>query len=117
MNELIYEVGVQQVQGALQGWEVHAPDLPEFRVLGMGYSDALNKAREAIVLHLASLLARNKELPTPAPMMMHMHNDAPFSRTSWHYLKIQMGPLPEGKRRVVDVLPDAEGYIVVEKRE
>ncbi|GAB2795443.1 hypothetical protein GCM10027040_22330 [Halomonas shantousis] len=114
MGELIYEVGIRPVPGALNEWEAFAPDLPGFRVLGTGYHAMLDKTREAITRHLASLLARRKGLPVPAPMMTYMHDTSPRSPVRWHYLKVQMGPLPSGRRRVVDVVPDAEGYVVVE---
>lgn len=109
MREVVFDIGIRPIPKSGGMWEAFAPDLPGFTLRGYSNSHAFKLAWESLEPFLSEILAEGRPLPEPAPMGSHMND---YGMILWHFLKVKLGPLREGEKRVVPVLPGVEGELV-----
>jgi predicted RNase H-like HicB family nuclease len=65
MKRLVYEIVIEREDDPKAGYSVHCPDLPGCFSNGGTAAEAKRNMREAMELHLESLVAHGEEIPTP----------------------------------------------------
>ena len=91
------------------GTEKHAfgvivPDLPGCFSAGDTLDEAIEQAREAIVLHLDGLLDDGEDIPPPRPMSKHQGRPE-FAGWIWAVVEIDPAMLDNQVERVTITLP------------
>jgi len=65
MKRLTYEIVIEREEDPKAGYSVHCPDLPGCFSNGGTTAEAKRNMREAMELHVESLLANGEEIPKP----------------------------------------------------
>lgn len=65
MKRLTYEIVIEREEDPKAGYSVYCPDLPGCFSNGGTSAEAKRNMREAMELHLESLLAHGEEVPKP----------------------------------------------------
>jgi predicted RNase H-like HicB family nuclease len=84
---------------------VTVPDLPGCFSAGETLDDALNRAVEAIELHLDGMLQDNEPIPTSKGMEVHQHN-LDYAGGIWAMVTIDPSKISEKAKRVNITLPE-----------
>ena len=87
-----------------RAWGVVVPDLPGCFSAGDTLDEAIEQAREAIVLHLDGLLDDGEDIPPPRPVSEHQGRPE-FAGWIWAVVEIDPAMLDNQVERVNITLP------------
>ena len=98
-----YPIAIEPGDDA-RAWGVVVPDLPGCFSAGDTLDEAIEQAREAIVLHLDGLLDDEEDIPPPRPMSKHQGRPE-FAGWIWAVVEIDPAMLDNQVERVNITLP------------
>ena len=98
-----YPIAIEPADDA-SAWGVVVPDLPGCFSAGDTLDEAIEQAREAIVLHLDGLLDDGEDIPPPRPMSKHQGRPE-FVGWIWAVVEIDPAMLDNQVERVNITLP------------
>jgi predicted RNase H-like HicB family nuclease len=98
-----YAVAIE-TEDARHAWGVTVPDPPGCFSAGDAMEEALDNAREAILLHLEGLLDDEQPVPTPQPID-HYRNKREFKNRVWALVDVDLSQLEDVTERINITLP------------
>lgn len=85
-------------------WGVTVPDLPGCFSAGDTLEEAMDQAREAILLHVEGLLDDEQPIPTPAGLEVHRAKRE-FKGCTWALVDVDLSQLEDVTERINITLP------------
>ena len=89
---------------ARHAWGVAVPDLPGCFSAGDTMEEALDNAREAILLHVEGMLDDEQPVPTAQPIEHH-RNKREFKNRVWALVDVDLSQLEDVTERINITLP------------
>ena len=98
-----YPVAIEPGDKA-HAWGVTVPDLPGCFSAGDSLEEAMDQAREAILLHVEGLLDDEQEIPAPQSIEVHRAKRE-FKNRVWALVEVDLSQLEDVTERINITLP------------
>jgi predicted RNase H-like HicB family nuclease len=98
-----YPVAIES-GNAKQAWGVTVPDLPGCFSAGDSMEEALDNARDAILLHVEGLIDDNEPIPEPGQIEQY-RSKREFKNRIWALVDVDLSQLEDTTERVNITLP------------
>jgi predicted RNase H-like HicB family nuclease len=93
---------------ATHAYGVVVPDLPGCFSAGESAEEAIDAARESILLHLEGLIEAGRAIPAAAPLAEHRQNPE-YAGWIWAFVDIDLSRLESKAKRINITVPERQG--------